>query len=89
MQRLDGNAIAGQLFDVFGVEMTTAAGTCKSCGASAQIAELMVYLRAPGAVARCPACGAVLIVVTERAGTTHATFSGFALRDPSAGDYCR
>ncbi len=69
--------------------MTTAEGTCTSCGQTAQIAELMVYLRAPGAVARCPACGAVLIVVTERTGTTHAAFSGFALRDSSADDYCR
>ena len=87
MQPLDGNAIAGQLFDLFGVEMTTAAGTCSSCGASAQIAELTVYLRAPGAVVRCPVCGAVLIVLAELRGTPHADFSGFRLRDPPAGGY--
>ncbi len=87
MQPLDGNAIAGPLFDLFGVEMTTASGTCSSCGASAQIAELMVYMRAPGAVVRCPVCGAVLIVLVELRGTTHANFSGFTLSDPPAGGY--
>jgi Family of unknown function (DUF6510) len=31
MDPLDGNAIAGLLFDAFGREMTTAAGTCARC----------------------------------------------------------
>jgi hypothetical protein len=87
MDPLDGNAIAGQLFDVFGVEMTTASGTCANCGATAPIAELKVYLRAPGAVVRCPVCGIVLIVLTEVHGTTHANFTAFELRDPPAGGY--
>ena len=34
MDPLDGNAIAGDLFEVFGAEMTTAVGTCAHCGAS-------------------------------------------------------
>jgi len=29
---LDGNAIGGLLIEVFGTEMTTAVGTCGSCG---------------------------------------------------------
>ena len=32
MTRLDGNAIAGELFDIFGLEMTAAMGTCAGCG---------------------------------------------------------
>ena len=40
MEALDGNAIAGLLFDVFGAEMTTATGVCASCGASGPVAEL-------------------------------------------------
>ena len=63
MDALDGNAIGGELFDHFGVEMTTARGSCRHCGATAQIAELRVYPRAPGTVARCPACGGVLMVL--------------------------
>ena len=65
MDALDGNAIAGTLFDYFGTEMTTATGSCTHCGASAQIAELRVYLRAPGTVVRCPDCGQVVIVILD------------------------
>jgi Family of unknown function (DUF6510) len=67
---LDGNAIAGLLVDVFGEEMTTATGTCAACGASGEVATFAVFTRAPGTVARCPACAAVLMVlVTIRAVT--------------------
>ena len=31
---LDGNAVAGLLQEVFAVEITTAVGTCASCGAA-------------------------------------------------------
>jgi hypothetical protein len=60
---LDGNAIAGVLAHVFGEEMTTATGTCASCGASGQVAKLVVFMRAPGVVVRCPACASVLMVL--------------------------
>ena len=60
---LDGNAIAGLLVDVFGAEMTTATGTCGNCGTSAQLAEVAVYLRAPGTVARCRTCQSIVMVL--------------------------
>lgn len=60
---LDGNAIAGLLSDVFGEEMTTAVGTCASCGASRQVAEVDVYERGPGTVGRCRSCSSVLMVL--------------------------
>ena len=64
---LDGNALAGLLATVFGEEMTTAIGTCASCGTSGEVATCIVYARGPGAVARCPACTSVLMVfVTVR-----------------------
>jgi hypothetical protein len=63
---LDGNAIGGVLHEVFGTEMTTAVGTCATCGATAQLAETLVYVRAPGTVVRCRACTAVLLVVIKR-----------------------
>jgi hypothetical protein len=64
MDALDGNAVAGQLAEIFGVELTTAVGTCGMCGAVGRVAELVVYMRAPGTVGRCRLCGAVLMVVT-------------------------
>jgi hypothetical protein len=60
---LDGNSIGGMLMEVFGAEMTAATGTCATCGNSAQLAEAVVYLRAPGAVVRCRNCCAVLMVI--------------------------
>ena len=57
------------MFDHWGREMTTAKGTCTNCGARAMLAELRVYMRAPAAVARCPRCGAVLMVLATRADT--------------------
>ena len=68
MEALDGNAIAGRLAEVFGAEMTTATGVCASCGAGRQVAELMVYVRGPGTVARCPTCEAIVMVLVEIRG---------------------
>ena len=56
MERLDGNAIAGELMEIFGVEMTIATSICGSCGATSAVAELHVYAQAPGTVIRCAGC---------------------------------
>jgi uncharacterized Zn finger protein len=77
MDALDGNAIAGQLFEHYGAEMTTTSGSCAHCGSSAQFAELRVYCRAPGSVGRCPTCGNVVIVLVEARDTLHVYDSAF------------
>jgi hypothetical protein len=77
MEALDGNAIAGALFEHFGTEMTTVIGDCAHCGNTAQIAELRVYLKAPGAVARCPVCSNVVMVLVELRGTQRVNLAGF------------
>ena len=53
---VDGNSIAGLLREVFAVEMTSALGTCGSCGAVEPIGAAHVY-RGAGIVVRCPHCG--------------------------------
>jgi hypothetical protein len=78
MQPLDGNAIGGLLLEIFGAEMTTATGTCAHCGAVAQIAELVVYLEAPGVVVRCRSCVSVVIVVVDVRGTKCVDLRGLA-----------
>ena len=78
MEALDGNAIGGLLYDVFGVEMTAATGTCATCGATGPVAEVRVYLRGPGTVARCRSCGRVLMVLVTVRGTTCVDLSGLA-----------
>jgi Family of unknown function (DUF6510) len=78
MDALDGNAIAGQLLEVFGAELTTATGVCASCGASGLVAELVVYLRAPGTVVRCRSCSSVLMVLVSRRGVTCVDLRGLS-----------
>ena len=65
MEAVDGNAIGGLLLEVFGTEMTNAATVCGSCGAAGPVAELVVYLRAPGTVVRCRSCDSVLMVFVK------------------------
>ena len=60
-QRLDGNAAAGLLDEIFRVEATTAIVTCAGCGSSGAVGEEHVYARGPGLVMRCPSCEAVLM----------------------------
>jgi len=81
MTTLDGNAIAGLLADVFGEEMTTATGTCASCGASGEVATFVVYARGPGTVARCAACASVLMVLVTIRETTCVDLRGLVALD--------
>src|SRR5919199_895324 len=78
MYDLDGNAIAAPLFDVFGVEMTAAVGTCRGCGWARPLAEVAVYLVAPGVVARCPHCDELLMVIVQRRGIACLELAGFS-----------
>ena len=51
--------------------------SCAHCGATAQIAELRVFSRAPGTVVRCPSCGSVVIVLVEIRGVTRMMVDDF------------
>lgn len=66
--RLDGNAIGGLLREIFTLEMTTAETTCAGCGAINAVGRVHVYLDAPGAVVRCPACEGVLMKIVHGRG---------------------
>ena len=58
---LDGNAMAGDLADIFAVDVTAAVATCAGCGRSGAVAELRLWSAAPGLVARCPQCTDVVL----------------------------
>jgi hypothetical protein len=65
--KLDGNAIAGVLREIFAVEMTVADETCGHCGSVAPLGRVDVYMNAPGIVVRCPFCTQILMtIVTAR-----------------------
>jgi hypothetical protein len=61
---LDGNAVAGLLQEVFAVEMTTAIGTCGSCGAAEAVGAMHVF-RGAGMVLRCPHCDNTLVKIVR------------------------
>ena len=85
MCSLDGNAIAGRMFEVFGRDMTTTVGTCSGCSWAAPLAEVAVYAVVPGVVARCPRCEQLLMVIVARRGLACVELAGFAsLEEPGA-----
>jgi Zn finger protein HypA/HybF involved in hydrogenase expression len=61
---LDGNAVAGLLRELFAVDMTTALGTCKTCGATEPVGAIHVY-RGAGIVLRCPQCDSTLAKIVR------------------------
>jgi uncharacterized Zn finger protein len=83
MEALDGNAIAGPLFEYFGTEMTIAHGACAYCGTPSQIGELRVYAQGPGSVVRCRHCGNVVIVLVNGREGVRVHLSGFRLGEAS------
>jgi hypothetical protein len=63
--RLDGNAAAGILSEVFVPDLTTARTTCANCGAIRMVGALFVYAHRMGMVMRCPSCDAVVLRVAR------------------------
>lgn len=69
--RLDGNAAAGMLSEVFTYDITSVQATCASCGRIGPMGSLMLYGGQMGAVLRCPTCDAAqmrIVYVPERGG---------------------
>lgn len=59
--RLDGNAAAGVLSELFIPDLTSARATCAGCGAARQIGALLAYAHGMGIVVRCPDCDRVVL----------------------------
>jgi hypothetical protein len=78
--RLDGNALAGVLEELFTVDLTAAHGRCAHCGRVAEMGaqHLYRYPRAPGAVLRCSACEGVLLVLVQRPDGYRVTLQGLS-----------
>jgi hypothetical protein len=83
----DGNTLAGPLSEVFAVELTTAAGRCRSCGTTSQVATIRVYGPDPGFVGRCPSCEGVLLRLVRTPDALWLDLSGVsAMRIPMPTD---
>ena len=66
--RLDGNAAAGTLGEVFSFEVTTAHYACEGCGRVAHIGEAIAYMTEIGTIVRCPSCDDALIRLAHNRG---------------------
>lgn len=64
-QTVDGNAIAGMLWDIFGADVTALVGTCGGCGSFAAFAEAVVELDRHAAIVRCRTCTRTLFTVLQ------------------------
>lgn len=67
--RVDGNAMAGMLGEIFVHDMTAARIACGGCGKIEPIGADHVYMQAPGVVLRCCHCAGVLFVITQSRGS--------------------
>jgi phage FluMu protein Com len=74
--RLDGNALAGSLGEIFVHEMTSARVKCARCGRIEPVGAEHVYTQAPGAVLRCRHCENVLMVLADGGGRLRLAFQG-------------
>jgi hypothetical protein len=79
MIELDGNAMAGDLREIFAADVTAAVATCAGCGRAGAIATLRLWGPAAGHVARCPACDDVVLRVVRAPGRVFLDLRG-ALR---------
>jgi len=62
---LDGNAVAGKLEAIFGVEMTATSLICAQCSGTSMMGALRAFTQSPGIVLRCPTCECVMIRVVQ------------------------
>jgi hypothetical protein len=66
--KLDGNAAAGVLADIFGADLTLNWTVCDNCGEGNAVGALAAYVHGMGAVLRCPSCDNVMIRVSQVRG---------------------
>lgn len=77
--RLDGNAAAGMLAEIFVVEMTSAQSTCAYCGCTGPLGNLLLYGGQMGAVLRCSACDCVQLRIVRDHGQYWMDMRGMTL----------
>ena len=66
--KLDGNAAAGTLQEIFPFEMTMAQITCTGCGTTMAMGATAAYMHGMGAIIRCPRCDNALIRIVHARG---------------------
>jgi len=75
---LDGNAVAGDLEELLGFDMTGAMHRCTSCGNHGAMATLLAYTGGPGTVLRCSICHEIVIRLVRTPTATYLDLRGAA-----------
>ena len=65
VERLDGNAAAGMLSELFTPDLTVARAKCAGCSVTQTIGALFVYAHGMGMVVRCQHCDGVILRVVR------------------------
>jgi hypothetical protein len=84
--RLDGNAAAGALAEIFGRDVSLAVATCASCGNAAEVARCIAYVTPMGIVLRCAECDDVLAVAVDGGRDRRFTMTGIRSLRVTIGD---
>jgi hypothetical protein len=63
--RVDGNAAAGMLSEIFAPDLTAGRAKCAGCGTTRAIGALHVYAHGMGMIMRCPGCDGVILRVAR------------------------
>jgi len=77
--RLDGNAAAGTLREVFAAEVTVMLATCAGCGAERPMGALLEYGDGMGVILRCPGCDRAMLRVARTPEFVRVDASGMSL----------
>jgi hypothetical protein len=75
---LDANAVAGDLAELFGFEMTAAMHRCVHCGNVGQMGTLLAWTQGPGITLRCSICRDVVVRIVRTPSRTLIDVSGAA-----------
>ncbi len=76
--KLDVNAAAGPLRDIFAIDVTMATCECNHCAKSGPLAEALVFAMEPGLIVRCANCEGVLMRVVNGEGRTWLDLRGMS-----------
>jgi len=83
---LDANAVAGEMAELFGFEMTAITHRCAHCGNVAQIGTLLAWTYGPGVTLRCSICREVVVRYARAGSRTFLDVRGAAYLDMRRGD---
>jgi hypothetical protein len=79
---LDANAVAGEMQELMGFEMTAFIARCGNCGNRDAIGSLRAWTHGPGVVLRCIICSEVVVRWVRRPDGARLDLRGAAFLQP-------